>query len=221
MSVTLFLDLPTYSERDVVNLLSQHGVDFRYWPTGLLPPAVSEHLQQSAQGTFDAGHQDRALDNDDLQDLETYLAACNAERAIVRTPWGYLTGDQSPRWRDGCLVMLSQVSIAGFGLGQPVVAPRIRTMIAELLRREAKAYPAVTVTLGQEVELCRLECQCDSTELGLVEEERQTQLAQFLISLLEHNALLRILQAAVFLADNRGEGDIALQVMMPGSSRLQ
>jgi hypothetical protein len=93
-------------------------------------------------------------------------------------------------------------------------------MFAELLRREAQNYPAVIITTGHDVELCRLECQCDSTELGLVEEQRQMQLAQFLISLLERNALLRLLQAAVFLADSRGEDDISLHVMMPGSPRL-
>lgn len=73
MSCTLFLDLPTHSDGDVINLLRQHGVDFKYWPRGLLSPAVSEHLQQAAQGNFDASHHDRALDEDDIWDLETYL----------------------------------------------------------------------------------------------------------------------------------------------------
>jgi hypothetical protein len=163
---TLFLDLPTYSDPAAIAFLQLHGLDFTHWPRGMLPPAISQHLQQTAERNFDVAHDVLPAHNDDVKDLEAYLASCASERAILRTHWGYLTGDQSPRWIDGALVLVSTVAIAGFGLGQPVVVPRLRTMFVELLKREARRYRAVTVMAGNEVELCRIMCQCDSTDAG-------------------------------------------------------
>ena len=137
-----FLDLPVMSNAEVVALLSRHGVDFEYWPQGLLPPAASAHLQESAETSFEERHEEMCLGTEDILVLDEYLRSCVSEKPIIRTEWGYLTGDQSPRWVDGTLTLMHTIGIASHLAGYPTVNPGIRTTFGELLKGQPHYHKA-------------------------------------------------------------------------------
>jgi len=215
-----FLDLPTMSNPEAIAFLLDHGLDFAHWPQGLLPPAASSHLREAAQATFDERDSEVPAGMEDHLVLDEYLNSCASEKAILRTPWGYLTGDSSPRWVDGVLVLMHTIGIASPRAGKTTVSPGVRSGFAELLKVEAKYYDAVEIWPGNEVELCCIVAQCDCTNSPLVEESRQMQVVEFLISMLQKNTMEQLIDRAV-LADAGGERiKVENEVTVPESARL-
>lgn len=215
-----FLDLQMMSNPEVIAFLRAHGLDFAHWPHGLLPPAASNHLRTAAQATFDERDSDVAAGMEDHLVLDEYLNSCASEKAILRTPWGYLTGDSSPRWVDGTLVLMHTIGIASPRAGKTTVSAGVRSGFAELLKAEARHYEAVSIWPGNEVELCCIVAQCDCTDSPLVEESRQMQVVELLISMLQKNMLEQLIDRAV--SGNAGGGSIKIErkVTVPESVRL-
>jgi hypothetical protein len=215
-----FLDLPMMSNPEAIAFLLDHGLDFAHWPQGLLPPAASSHLREVAQATFDERDSEVPAGMEDHLVLDEYLNSCASEKAILRTPWGYLTGDSSPRWVDGVLVLMHTIGIASPRAGKTTVSPGVRSGFAELLKVEAKYYDAVEIWPGNEVELCCIVAQCDCTNSPLVEESRQMQVVELLISMLQKNTMEQLIDRAVS-ADAGGESiKVENKVTVPESARL-
>lgn len=215
-----FLDLPTMLNPEVIAFLRTYGLDFAHWPHGLLPPAASSHLREVAQATFDERDSDVPAGMEDHLVLDEYLNSCASEKAILRTPWGYLTGDSSPRWVDGVLVLMHTIGIASPRAGRTTVSAGVRSGFAELLKAEAKHYEAVAIWPGNEVELCCIVAQCDCTDSPLTEESRQMQVVEFLISMLQKNTLEQLIERAVSV-DAGGESiKVEKKVTVLGSARL-
>ena len=192
-----FLDLPMMSNPEVVAFLRAYGLDFAHWPHGLLPPAASSHLRAVAQESFDERDSHVPARVEDHLVLDEYLDSCASEKAILRTSWGYLTGDSSPRWVDGTLVLMHTIGIASPRAGKPTVSASVQYSFSELLKAEVKNFEAVAIWPGNEVELCCVVAQCDCTDSPLVEESRQLQVVEFLISMLQKNMLEHFIERAV------------------------
>lgn len=192
-----FLDLPVMTNAEVVALLSRHGVEFEHWPHGLLPPAASAYLQEVAKTSFDERHEEMRLGTEDILVLDEYLASCVSEKPIIRTEWGYLTGDRSPRWVDGTLTLMHTIGIASYMAGNTTVSPRIRSSFAELLKSELNGHVGVDIWPGSDVELCCVVAQCACTESVLSDELRQIQIVDFLVGVLKGNRLGQMICMAV------------------------
>ena len=192
-----FLDLPVLSNAEVIVLLKRYGVEFQYWPQGLLPPAASAYLQEVAQSSFDARHEERLPGMEDHLVLDEYLVSCVSAKPIIRTEWGYLTGDRSPRWIYGTLSLMHTIGIASFMAGNTTVSPGIRSCFAGLLKAEAQGYAGVEIWPGSDVELCCAVAMCDGTESVLTEELRQIQIVDFLVGVLKANGLGQMINKAV------------------------
>lgn len=192
-----FLDLPVLTNAEVVAFLLRHGVEFEHWPRGCLPPAASAYLQEVAQTSFDERQEEMLLGTEDILVLDEYLASCVSEKPIIRTEWGYLTGDQSPRWVDGTLTLMHTIGIASYKAGNTTVSPRIRTSFAELMKVEVKGHVGVDIWPGSDVELCCVVAQCACTDSVLNEELKQIQIVDFLIGILRGNRLGQMICMAV------------------------
>ena len=201
-----FLDLPVMSNAEVVALLTRHGVEFEYWPHGLLPPAASAYLQEVARSSFDARNEESLAGMEDHLVLDEYLASCVSEKPIIRTEWGYLTGDRSPRWVEGTLSLMHTIGVASYKAGNTTVSPGIRSNFTELLKFELKGHVGVDVWPGSDVELCCVVAKCACTESALADELKQIQIAEFLIQVLKGNRLGQMICMAVQMESHSKDG---------------
>ena len=142
MSQRNFLDLPVMSNAEVLALLTRYGVELEYWPRGLLPPAASAYLQEVASSSFAARNEELRVGVEDHLVLGEYLESYVSEKLIIRTEWGYLTGDQSPRWVKGTFSLMHTIGIASYMAGNTTVSPGIRSSFAALLKSGVKSHVA-------------------------------------------------------------------------------
>lgn len=206
------------SNVEVVAFLTRHGVDFEHWPHGLLPPAASAYLQEVARTSFEERHEESLLGTEDILVLDEYLASCVSEKPIIRTEWGYLTGDQSPRWVDGTLTLMHTIGIASYMAGNTTANPRIRTSFADLLKAEVKGHVGVDIWPGSDVELCCVVAQCACTESVLNDELKQIQIVDFLIGVLRGNRLGQMICLAVQMdVDGKDGNSMVDSCSMPES----
>lgn len=205
------------SNADLTAHLKRYGVEFEYWPHGLLPPAASAYLQEVARSAYDARHEETLPGLDDHLVLEEYLASCVSEKPIIRTEWGYLTGDRSPRWVDGTLSLMHTIGIASPVAGNTIVSAGIRSTFAGLLEIESRNYAGVEIWPGSDVELCCVVARCNGTESMLTEELRQIQIVDFLIGVLRNNGLGQMISKAIAMDRQKKDGiSVALAHSMPG-----
>ena len=220
MTLQNFLDLPMMSNPEVVAFLRAYGLDFAQWPHGLLPPAASSHLRAVAQESFDERDSHVPARVEDHLVLDEYLDSCASEKAILRTSWGYLTGDSSPRWVDGTLVLMHTIGIASPHAGKPTVSVGVQSSFMELLKTEVEKFDAVAIWPGNEVELCCIVAQCDCTDSPLVEESRQMQVVEFLTLMLQKNMLEHFIERAVSAGAGGERINIERKVTVSESIRL-
>lgn len=214
MTQRKFLDLPVMSNAEVVTLLTRHGVDFAHWPHSMLPPAASAHLQEAANAAFDARQEEHVAGVEDHLVLGEYLESCVSEKPIIRTEWGYLTGDRSPRWVDGTLSLMHTIGVVSYKAGNPTISSGIRSGFADQLRLELKDKTGVNIWPGSDVELCCVVAQCAVTESSLDDELKQIQIVDFLLEILKGNRIEQMICAAI---QQEVHGRNAINVLGGGS----